>query len=147
MGARRLGTHARDHVTPLRIIGNVLWLLLFGLTLAASLLLSGLLMCLTIVGIPFGIQAFKLALYVLWPFGSEIVQTNASAPGCLGNVIWFFLGGLVSALVALVLGVIACLTIIGIPFGIILLRMVPLIAWPFGKSVVPSGTGGNYSAG
>ena len=124
----------------LRIIGNIIWLIVVGLTLGLSLLVSGLLMCLTIIGIPFGIQAFKLALYVLWPFGSEVVQTSATAPGCVGNVIWLVLGGLVSALVALLLGVVACITIIGIPFGIILFRMVPLIAWPFGKSVVPAGT-------
>ena len=124
-------------MSALRILGNVVWLLFFGVSLAFSLVVSGLLMCLTIIGIPFGIQAFKLAIYVLWPFGSEIVQTSTTAPGCIGNLIWLVLGGLISALVALVLGLIACLTIIGIPFGLILFRMVPLIAWPFGKSVVP----------
>ena len=125
-------------MSALRVVGNIIWLVIFGVSLAFSLLVSGLLMCVTIIGIPFGIQAFKLALYVLWPFGSEIVQTSSSAPGCVGNVIWLVLGGLVSALVALVLGIVACLTVIGIPFGLILFRMVPLIAWPFGKSVVPS---------
>ena len=125
-----------------RIIGNIIWLVVFGLTLAVSLLISGVLMCITIIGIPFGIQAFKLALYVLWPFGSEVVQTSATAPGCIGNVIWLVLGGLVSALMALMLGIVACITIIGIPFGLILFRMVPLIAFPFGKAVVPVGSSG-----
>jgi uncharacterized membrane protein YccF (DUF307 family) len=126
-------------LSPLRIIGNVIWLLTFGLAMAMSLLVSGALMCLTIIGIPFGIQSFKLAVYAIWPFGSEIVQTTSTAPGCIGNGIWLVLGGLVSALLALILGVIACVTIIGIPFGLILFRMVPLIAWPFGKQVVPAG--------
>lgn len=140
MGPGRPREDVGDHVSVLRLIGNIIWLVFFGLSLAVSLLLSGLLMCITIIGIPFGIQAFKLAIYALWPFGSEIVQTSSSAPGCIGNVIWLVLGGLASALVALVLGLIACVTIIGIPFGLILFRMVPLIAWPFGKSVVPSTT-------
>ena len=133
-------------MSVLRVIGNIIWLIVVGLTLGLSLLVSGVLMCLTIIGIPFGIQAFKLALYVLWPFGSEVVQTSATAPGCIGNVIWLVLGGLVSALMALMLGIVACITIIGIPVGLILFRMVPLIAWPFGKSVVPAGSGGSYSA-
>ena len=138
MGAGGPRADAGDHVSALRILGNIVWLVFFGLSLAVSLLLSGLLMCITIIGIPFGIQAFKLAIYALWPFGSEIVQTSSSAPGCVGNVIWLLLGGLVSAFVALVLGIIACITIVGIPFGLILFRMVPLIAWPFGKTVVAS---------
>ena len=125
-----------------RLLGNIIWLLTFGLAMAVSLLISGLLMCITIIGIPFGIQAFKLAAYCIWPFGSEIVQVDATAPGCIGNVIWFVLGGLFSALMALLLGVIACITIIGIPFGLILFRMVPLIAFPFGNAVVPAGSSG-----
>ena len=127
-------------MSVLRVIGNIIWLIVVGLTLGLSLLVSGVLMCLTIIGIPFGIQAFKLAAYCIWPFGSEIVQVDATAPGCIGNVIWFVLGGLLSALWALLLGVIACITIIGIPFGLILFRMVPLIAFPFGKAVVPAGS-------
>ena len=112
-----------------RLLGNIIWLLTFGLAMAVSLLISGLLMCITIIGIPFGIQAFKLAAYCIWPFGSEIVQVDATAPGCIGNVIWFVLGGLFSALMALLL-------------GLILFRMVPLIAFPFGKAVVPAGSSG-----
>ncbi len=123
-------------MSVLRFVGNIIWLLTFGLALAVSLVVAGMLMCITVIGIPFGIQAFKLAVYVLWPFGSEVIQVTATAPGCIGNVIWFVLGGLFSALWALVLGIVACLLIITIPFGLILFRMVPLIAFPFGKSVV-----------
>ena len=131
---------AGHHVSAWRFIGNLVWVATFGLALSVSLLISGLAMCITIIGIPFGIQAFKLAVYSIWPFGSEVIQVSDTAPGCLGNVIWFVFGGLFSALVALVLGAVACITIIGIPFGIVLFRMVPLIAFPFGKSVVPSST-------
>ena len=123
-------------MSVLRFLGNIIWLLTFGLALAVSLAGAGVLMCITVIGIPFGIQAFKLAAYALWPFGSEVIQVTATAPGCIGNVIWFVLGGLFSALWALVLGIVACLLIITIPFGLILFRMVPLIAFPFGKSVV-----------
>jgi len=124
-------------VSVLRVIGNLIWLFLIGLPLAISLVASGLLLFLTIIGIPFGIQAFKLALYALWPFGSEVVQSTDSLPGCLGNVLWFVLGGLPAALAALFLGLLCCITIIGIPFGLALFRMIPLLALPFGKSVVP----------
>ena len=121
----------------LRVVGNILWLLTIGLALAISLAVSGVIMFISIIGIPFGVQAFKLVTYVLWPFGSEVVQVSASTPGCIGNVLWFILGGLPSALIALFFGLLAFLTIIGIPLGLILLRMVPLLAFPFGKEVVP----------
>ena len=121
----------------LRVVGNLLWLFTVGLALAISLAISGILMFISIIGIPFGIQAFKLVVYVLWPFGSEVVQVSASTPGCIGNVLWFVLGGLPAALIALVVGLVAFVTIIGIPLGLILIRMVPLLAFPFGKEVVP----------
>ena len=112
-------------MSVLRVIGNIIWLIVVGLTLGLSLLVSGVLMCLTIIGIPFGIQAFKLSVLALWPFGRVIVQSDDTL---------------------IVFSSRACITIIGIPFGLILFRMVPLIAWPFGKSVVPAGSGGSYSA-
>ena len=140
MGQGGLGPDALHLVSFWRLLGNIIWLVTFCLALAVSLATAGVVMCITIIGIPFGLQAFKLAVYALWPFGSEVVQVTATAPGCLGNVIWFVFGGLFSALWCLVLAVVACVLIVTIPFGIILFRMVPLIAFPFGKAVVPMGS-------
>jgi uncharacterized membrane protein YccF (DUF307 family) len=120
-----------------RLLGNIIWLLTAGLTLAISLGISGILMCITIIGIPFGIQSFKMMAYVLWPFGTEIVQATATAPGCIGNVIWFIFGGIPACLLAFFWGIVMCITIIGIPFGLAAFRMIPLLAFPFGKTLVP----------
>lgn len=123
----------------MRTIGNVLWLVFAGVWLAASYALSGLLMCLTIIGIPFGIQAFKLAGFVLWPFGRRVVP-NPTSDGVLEiifNVIWLVLVGWGIFVTHLVAGAVLCLTIIGIPFGIQSFKLSVLALWPFGRSVVP----------
>jgi uncharacterized membrane protein YccF (DUF307 family) len=120
-----------------RLLGNIIWLLTAGLALAISLAVSGVLMFITIIGIPFGIQSFKMAVYVLWPFGTDIVQVTATAPGCIGNVLWFIFGGIPAVILAFLFGVLACITIIGIPFGLQAFRMIPLLAFPFGKQLVP----------
>jgi uncharacterized membrane protein YccF (DUF307 family) len=119
-------------------LGNVLWLVIAGLWLGISYLIAGTVSCLTIVGIPFGIQAFKLAGYTLWPFGRVIVELPGQdeALGCLGNVVWLILGGWWIALLHVVLGLALLLTIVGIPFAIVSFRMAGLALVPFGKSVV-----------
>ena len=120
------------------VLGNVLWLVLAGLWLGLSYLFAGIVTCLTIIGIPFGIQSFKLAGYAFWPFGRTVIerQSGAGALGCLGNVLWLLLGGWWLALLQIVVGVVLCLTIIGIPFGIASFRMAVLALVPFGKQVV-----------
>jgi uncharacterized membrane protein YccF (DUF307 family) len=126
---------------PLRVIGNILWLVLAGLWMALGYLVAGLLQCLTIIGIPFGIQSFKLAGYALWPFGRVVVQRNDrdEALSCLGNAVWFVLSGLWLALGHLVTGLLLCLTIIGIPFGIASFKLAGLALVPFGKMIVKAG--------
>jgi len=122
----------------LRFIGNILWLVLAGFWLAIGYVIAGILNCLTIIGIPFGIQSFKLAGYALWPFGRVVVQRR-SASGCLsvfGNVLWLVLGGLLLAIGHVVAGLVLCLTIIGIPFGIASFKMAGLALVPFGKEIV-----------
>jgi uncharacterized membrane protein YccF (DUF307 family) len=121
-----------------RTIGNILWLLLAGWWLALGYLLAGVANCITIIGIPWGIQGFKLAGYALWPFGRVVVESPWAAPvlGCLGNVIWLFLGGLALAVGHVVAGILLCITIIGIPFGIASFKMAVLAIWPFGKRIV-----------
>jgi uncharacterized membrane protein YccF (DUF307 family) len=119
-----------------RLLLNLLWLVLSGLWLAVAWVIGGVLVCLTIVGIPFGLQAFKLAGYVLWPFGRTLVP---SAPrtglSFLGNVIWFVLAGWWLALSHLVSGALLCLTVIGIPFGIANMKIAGAALAPFGKTV------------
>ena len=99
---------------------NLLWLLLGGIFTAVEYLISSLLMMLTIIGIPFGMQTLKLAGLALWPFGKEVRSGNRSG-GCLYilmNILWIFLGGIWICLSHLVFGAILCITIIGIPFGL-----------------------------
>ena len=121
----------------LRLILNVLWLVLSGLWLAIAYVVAGVLMFVTIIGIPFGIQAFKLAGYALWPFGRALVPTGRR-PGLslIGNVIWFILAGWWLALGHVITGVALCLTIIGIPLGIADFKMAGAALVPFGRSVV-----------
>jgi uncharacterized membrane protein YccF (DUF307 family) len=94
--------------------------------------------CLTVIGIPFGLQSFKLAGYALWPFGRAVVNRPNRDVGLsgLGNVLWFFLGGWYLVLLHLVAGVFLCLTIIGLPLGIASIKMASLALAPFGKQIV-----------
>jgi len=126
---------------PLRTIGNILWLILAGVWMAIAYVIAGIIQCITIIGIPFGIQAFKLAGYALWPFGRVVVQRADRDPGlsCLGNVIWFVLSGLWLAIGHVLTGLLLCITIIGIPFGIASFKLAGLSLAPFGKTVVKAG--------
>ena len=100
-------------------IGNILWLILGGILIAIIYYIVGLLMCIAIIGIPFGVQLFKLGTYALWPFGHELVD-GPNQPGCLSivmNLIWILLGWWEIAIIHLVCGLLFCVTIIGIPLG------------------------------
>lgn len=123
----------------MRIVGNVLWLVLAGWWLALLYVIAGVLNCLTVIGIPFGIQSVKLAGYALWPFGRVVVERPGAnaAVGCLGNVLWLVLGGLWLALAHVAAGMVLCLTIIGIPLGLGSFKLAVLALTPFGKEVVP----------
>lgn len=124
----------------MKTVGNVLWLLLAGLWLALGYAVAGLLFCITIIGIPFGIQAFKLAAFALWPFGRTVVEDGGRAGvlQVIANLIWLVLVGWELFLVHLVSGALLCITIIGIPFGIQAFKMSVLALWPFGRTVVPT---------
>jgi uncharacterized membrane protein YccF (DUF307 family) len=120
-----------------RTVGNILWFVLAGIWLAFAYALAGLLLCITIIGIPFGVQAFKLAGFALWPFGRTVVRQAAG--GCLEvafNVIWLVLFGWEIFLFHLVAGTLLCITIIGIPFGVQAYKLSVLALWPFGRMVV-----------
>jgi uncharacterized membrane protein YccF (DUF307 family) len=118
-------------------IGNILWFLCGGILIAIFYYLVGLLMCITIVGIPFGVQLFKFGTYTLWPFGHELVD-RPGQPGCLStamNLIWILFGWWEIAVIHLVFGFLCCITIIGIPFGLQHFKMIIPAILPFGKEI------------
>jgi uncharacterized membrane protein YccF (DUF307 family) len=124
----------------MRTIGNILWFVFAGLWLGLGYAVAGLLLCITIIGIPFGIQAFKLAGFVLWPFGRTVVRIPGES-GVLEvvfNLIWLVLFGWELFIGTIVAGLILCVTIIGIPFGIQAFKLSTLSLWPFGRTVVPA---------
>lgn len=117
---------------------NVLWLVFGGIVTAVEYLISSLLLMVTIVGIPFGMQTLKMAGLALWPFGKE-VRSGERSGGCLYvlmNVLWIFLGGIWISLSHLAFGVFLCITIIGIPFGLQHFKLAALALTPFGKDIV-----------
>lgn len=120
----------------MRILGNLLWVCLGGALLALGWLVAGLILCITIIGIPFGIQCFKIAGLVLWPFGKEIRYGNVGVGSTLMNLIWIVVFGWELAIAALTIGVVYCITILGIPFGIQCFKFVQLALFPFGASVI-----------
>ena len=126
---------------PLRVLGNILWFVLAGLWMGLGYLVAGVIQCVTVIGIPFGIQSFKLAGYAIWPFGRVVVQRTDrdQALSCVGNVIWFVLSGLWLAIGHVITGLLLCLTIIGIPFGVASFKLAGLALVPFGKIVVRAG--------
>ena len=117
----------------MKFIGNLLWFIFTGLVTALAWFALGLGWCITIVGIPFGIQAFKFAKLSLFPFG-KVVSTNFGKRPLL-NILWFILGGFALAISFLVLGLVWCITIIGIPFGKQAFKMAKLAIAPFGATV------------
>jgi uncharacterized membrane protein YccF (DUF307 family) len=122
----------------MNFIGNLIWLICGGFFAAMGYFVGGFVLCLTVVGIPFGLQCFKLAGLVLWPFGKRIVPANHGM-GCIYlfcNIIWLICGGLYTALVHLVFAVLLTITIIGIPFARQHLKLVELSLMPFGRQVV-----------
>ena len=121
---------------------NILWVVLSGFWLFLAYLLAGVVQCITIIGIPFGIQSFKLAGFALWPFGRSVVRRPeaSTALSVVGNVLWFVLSGFWLAIGHAVLGILLCITIIGIPLGLGNFKMIPLALTPFGKDIVRNGS-------
>lgn len=121
----------------MKTLGNVLWLVLGGLWLALGYLFAALLMALLVITIPFAIAALRMAAYVIWPFGRTVVSDpRAGAPSLVGNVLWFLLAGWWIAIGHVVAGIVMCLTIIGIPFGLVSFRLAVLALAPLGQQVV-----------
>lgn len=124
------------------VVLNILWLVLSGFWLFLAYVLAGVVQCLTIIGIPFGIQSFKLAGFALWPFGRSVVRRPGASTSLslVGNVIWVVLSGIWLALAHALLGILLCITVIGIPLGLGNFKLIPLALMPFGKDIVKSGS-------
>jgi uncharacterized membrane protein YccF (DUF307 family) len=119
-------------------VGNILWLIFVGLWLAIGFIAAGIVMFILIITIPFGIQAFKMAGFALWPFGRHVeYRARVASPlHIIGNVLWIIVAGIWLAAQCLIGGVILCITIIGIPFGIQAFKLIPIVLMPFGAEVV-----------
>ena len=122
----------------MNLLGNLLWLLFGGFFAALGYFFGGIMLCLSVVGIPWGLQCFKLAGLVLFPFGRQVVSNTANT-GCLSllvNIIWLLCGGLYTALVHVVFGLLLTITIIGIPFARQHFKLVEVSMMPFGKTIL-----------
>ena len=117
------------------LIGNLIWIIFGGLIASILWFVSGLIMCITIVGIPFGIQCFKIAGLVLYPFGRDVEVGRFGVGGLVGNILWIVFLGLELCLTHLITGLIFCITIIGIPFGMQHFKQAKLSLLPFGAEI------------
>ena len=122
----------------MKLLGNLIWLIFGGIIISIEYLISSMLLMITIVGIPFGLQTLKLAILALWPFGAKI-RLKESNSGCLStfmNLIWIFIGGFWISITHVFFGILFAITIIGIPFAKQHFKMAGLALTPFGKEIV-----------
>ncbi|MEO9330195.1 YccF domain-containing protein [Gordonia aurantiaca] len=123
----------------MKTILNVIWLLLCGLWMAIGYVVAGIICCILIITIPFGIASFRMANYALWPFGRTVVRRpTAGTPSLIGNIVWIVVAGLWLAIGHITTGIALCITIIGIPLGIASFKMVPISLLPLGAEIVPT---------
>jgi len=121
----------------MNILGNIIWIVFGGLIIFLMYVISSILLCLTIIGIPFGIQTLKLSMLALVPFGKDVVN-KPNEPGCLStimNIIWILIGGLWISFTHFVFGLLLAITIIGIPFALQHFKLGMLALTPFGKEI------------
>lgn len=116
-------------------LGNLIWFLVGGFWQGLSWLLAGILWCITIIGIPIGLQCFKFASLAFFPFGKEVCY-GGGAVSTIANLIWLLVSGIPLAIVAVLDGLVLCITIIGIPFGLQCFKMAKLALMPFGAEIV-----------
>ncbi|MEU8927251.1 YccF domain-containing protein [Kitasatospora sp. NPDC048545] len=124
---------------PIKFILNVIWLIFCGIWMALAYVVAGIICCILIITIPFGIASFRIAGFILWPFGRTAVErSDAGAASCVGNVIWLVFAGWWLALAHLITSIPLFLSIIGIPFGWANLKMIPVSLTPLGREIVPT---------
>lgn len=122
----------------MRVLLNIIWLVFGGLWLALGYFLAGLICCILIITIPFGIASFRIGVYALWPFGKTTVdKPGAGAGSLIGNVIWLVVAGVWIALGHVATAIAMAVTIIGIPLAVANLKMIPICLMPLGKDIVP----------
>ena len=122
----------------MKTIGNIIWLLFGGIFIAIEYFISSIILFLTIIGIPFGLQTLKLSGLALWPFGKE-ARFKETDTGCLStvmNLIWILIGGIWISLSHLIIGIILGITIIGIPFAKQHFKLAGLALTPFGRDII-----------
>ncbi len=134
--------HTGDMNGPLNLILNIIWLVFGGLWLALGYLIAGVVCCVLIVTIPFGLASFRIANYALWPFGRTIVDRGGRTGffSTLGNVVWILVAGIWIAIGHVVTAIPMFVSIIGIPLGVANLKLIPVSLVPLGKVIVPSGS-------
>ena len=121
----------------MRVLLNIIWLIFGGLWLALGYFLAGVICCILIITIPFGIASFRIGVYALWPFGKTTVdRPGAGAASLIGNVIWILVAGIWLAIAHITTAIAMAITIIGIPLAIANLKMVPISLMPLGKEIV-----------
>jgi len=122
----------------MRIFGNLIWLIFGGIIIAVEYLIGSIALMVTIIGIPFGIQTLKMAALAIWPFGRD-TRVHTRASGCLYiimNLLWLICGGIWIALTHALFGMLLCITIIGIPFGMQHFKLTAIAINPFGRDIV-----------
>ncbi|GLZ42566.1 YccF domain-containing protein [Actinokineospora sp. NBRC 105648] len=123
----------------MRLLLNVIWLVLSGFWMAVGYAVAGVICCVLVITIPFGLASFRIANYALWPFGRTIERRDSAGVGsALGNLIWIVVAGWWLAVVHLVTGALLCLTIIGIPLGVANFKLIPVSLVPLGSRIVPT---------
>ncbi|NMD57417.1 MULTISPECIES: YccF domain-containing protein [Tsukamurella] len=123
----------------MKLILNVIWLVLCGFWMAVGYAVAGIICCLLIVTIPFGLASFRIANYALWPFGRTVVdRPGAGAASLVGNIIWLLVAGIWLAIGHILTGIALCLTIIGIPLAVANFKMIRLSLLPLGSEIVPT---------
>ena len=123
----------------MRTILNLIWLVLSGFWLALAYFAAAILCFVLIVTIPFGVAAWRIGVFALWPFGKKVVaKPTAGVGSTLGNVVWILIAGIWLALGHLTTGVALCLTIIGIPLGLANFKLIPVSLAPLGREIVPA---------
>lgn len=124
---------------------NLIWLIFSGLWMALGYVIAGVICCILVVTIPFGIACFRIAAYALWPFGQTVRQRgDAGIASGIGNILWLVIAGIWLTLGHLLAGIAFCVTIIGIPFGLAHFKMMPISLMPLGREIVPSGSAAAY---
>ena len=122
----------------MKILGNIVWIIFGGLFVALGYFIAGLVLCITIIGIPFGYQAFKIGMFAFLPFGRTTVVDRGGSGWLyvLMNILWVFTVGLCLALSHLAFGILLCITIIGIPLGLQHFKLMAVAFTPFGRDVI-----------